>query len=371
MSTMTLSPKHLCSNRFDYNNLDTEVSQFVQQQTGEIQALVKRTAQDIIKIGQKLILVKEKLGHGRFTDWIGAEFEWSYPTAARFMQVADRFGEIYQIDRFASSALYVLAAPSTPEAAVQEALALAKTGKRISYSAARAIRQKYSLPAAKSKQAVSQTKPPEALQTSEPVAHQIVALHPQQPQSQPQLSVVAQPEIVSVAYTPQIVTRDMPQLSQPARQPEQHYMCWHLQKDHWLYCGEPNSPELRQQLPQKLKLLLAFPPLPSWQTEIPAETRIIATRYLPKGKNSLLEYTLEGIINLYTEVGETIAICYLPFPEILDVVNRFDRRGIVIEPDYKQVQEIISYWKKGGMKVKQAGTRNYLLVEERNEGKAS
>lgn len=66
---------------FDYASLDAGTSQFVQQQTGEIRVLMKRTAQGIIEVGQKLIEVKEKLGHGRFGEWLEAEFAWSDFTA--------------------------------------------------------------------------------------------------------------------------------------------------------------------------------------------------------------------------------------------------------------------------------------------------
>ena len=69
---------------FDYDSLDAETTQFVQQQTGEIRVLMKRTAQSIIEIGSRLVDVKARLGHGRFLDWLASEFEWSWQTAKRF-----------------------------------------------------------------------------------------------------------------------------------------------------------------------------------------------------------------------------------------------------------------------------------------------
>ncbi|MDV2994658.1 MAG: hypothetical protein N4J56_004312 [Chroococcidiopsis sp. SAG 2025] len=339
MNRMPVSVIDAARKEFNYTELEAEISQFVQQQTGEIQALVKRTAQDIIEIGQKLNAVKEKLKHGRFIDWIEAEFHWSYPTAARFMQVADRFGsQIYQIDKFAPSAMYELAAPSTSKQAMEEAIALAASGESITYSKAKALKKKYKVSSAKPKLEAQPT-----VSETDPSSHQAGS-----PQS---LLLSSQVEIVETK--PNTVARlslnaASRKSSTSHSQPE---VCWHLAKDHILYCDEPNSPALRQRLPEKLKLLLAFPPVPNWQTDIPADTRIIATRYLPKGKNSeLLENTLEALLDLYTEVGETVAICYLPFPKILDVLNRFERRGILVEPDRQQVHEIVSYWKKGWKK---------------------
>jgi len=126
---------------FDYDALDTATSTLVQQRTDEIKALMRRTAEDIIAIGRKLAEVKEHLGHGRFLDWLAAEFGWHRFTANRFMQVAEVFAdlEMSQIVTFAPSALYLLAAPSTPETARAEALERVATGEAITYSQARAI----------------------------------------------------------------------------------------------------------------------------------------------------------------------------------------------------------------------------------------
>lgn len=128
---------------FDYGMLDAETRIVVQQRTGEIRTLVRKSAQDIIDIGTKLHEVKARLGHGQFGDWLSAEFEWSKDTAGRFMQVAQRFGQIPQIAEFAPSALYLLASPSTPDAAVDEALTRAAAGETISRATAHEIVQEH------------------------------------------------------------------------------------------------------------------------------------------------------------------------------------------------------------------------------------
>ena len=59
----------------------------------------------------------ERLDHGEFLKWIKKEFGWTQPSAWAFMQVYKRFKlsnfDNLQID---VSALYRIAAPSTPEA---------------------------------------------------------------------------------------------------------------------------------------------------------------------------------------------------------------------------------------------------------------
>lgn len=128
---------------FDYTALGVEARVVVQQRTGEIKTLMRRAAQDIVDIGLKLIEIKDRLPHGAFLPWLRAEFEWSDDTARRFMQVAERFGHKPQLVRFAPSALYLLAAPPTPEEARVEALERAGAGEEITHATAKGIVAEY------------------------------------------------------------------------------------------------------------------------------------------------------------------------------------------------------------------------------------
>jgi hypothetical protein len=128
---------------FDYNALDTETRIVVQQRTTEIKALMKRAAGDIIDAGLKSIEVRTLLRHnkgGGFEGWIryeGLESRMIY----HFIRVAETFGNFENFSKLniGVSALYLLAAPSTPESARDEALARASTGEPITHQAARDI----------------------------------------------------------------------------------------------------------------------------------------------------------------------------------------------------------------------------------------
>ena len=110
---------------FDYNALDIEDKIVVQQKTEEIKVLMRRTAQDVFDIGQKLSEIKTRLGHGQFGNWLKAEFEWSERTAQNFIRVYESFkSENFADLHFSQTALYVLAA--APEEARLEAIELAK-----------------------------------------------------------------------------------------------------------------------------------------------------------------------------------------------------------------------------------------------------
>lgn len=128
---------------FDYAALDAETRIVVQQRTEEIRALVRRSAQDIVDIGNKLIDVRARLKHGEFGGWLVKEFDWTQQTAGNFMRVARKFGQIENRFQFAPSALYMLASPLTPEAARAEALERAEQGERITPAIAREIVQEH------------------------------------------------------------------------------------------------------------------------------------------------------------------------------------------------------------------------------------
>lgn len=124
---------------FDYSALDIESRIVVQQRAHEIKGLMRRAGEDIVEIGRKMIEVKARLPHGKFTPWLQAEFGCSLDTANNFMNVAQHFGNNPKVSDYAPSALYLLAAPATPQSAREEALARVEEGERVGPSVAREI----------------------------------------------------------------------------------------------------------------------------------------------------------------------------------------------------------------------------------------
>jgi Protein of unknown function (DUF3102) len=125
---------------FDYGQLDGEIWKFVQDATDVIHQI---RGQASVQVGEQLAAVKERLNHGQFGDWLSKEFQWSQRYAERLISVwrvfgkSDNFVEISrQLDR---SAGYLLAAPSTPQAARDEAIEQAKRGERVTHAKAKAI----------------------------------------------------------------------------------------------------------------------------------------------------------------------------------------------------------------------------------------
>ena len=119
---------------FDYDSLDVSQRSIIQQRTGEIRERLRRSAQDVWEIGEKLSDVRSRLQYGQFLTWLKAEFGWSQRTAYNFIKVyetfGDRFANLAKVD-IATSLLYQLASPSVPEALRNEDLDAAEQGKKI------------------------------------------------------------------------------------------------------------------------------------------------------------------------------------------------------------------------------------------------
>ena len=125
---------------FDYQQLNPNTREQIQALTTDIRNRLRRCALDIYQIGQDLCLIKQQLQHGQFRAWLKAEFDWSVSAANKFMQVSQQFQleDLANVE-IAPSALYALAAPSTPDEVRDRALAQAKQGKTITFSLAKQL----------------------------------------------------------------------------------------------------------------------------------------------------------------------------------------------------------------------------------------
>jgi len=194
---------------FDYVILDTETRVAVQQRTSEIKSLMRRTASDIIDIGQKLLEVKDYLGHGNFLSWLKTEFNWSESASRKFMQVTRQFKSVNFADlNIAASALYLLAAPSTPPLARQEALKRASQGEAITLVEAQVIVSRY-----KESAQFNFTKPltvdvpAETLESEPSIPAELELSEPAQ-QTKLSLEPLDKPEQVQALFSTQTVKND-------------------------------------------------------------------------------------------------------------------------------------------------------------------
>lgn len=127
--------------RYDYSGLPVNVAKQVRSAANRIKKRLKRTVSDIIQTGLDLIAVKEQLSHGEWGVWLEAEFEWNRSQAERFINVSSKFCNLQNLDSLPirTSALYLLAQPSVPQEARDEALGKAESGEPITVAAAKEI----------------------------------------------------------------------------------------------------------------------------------------------------------------------------------------------------------------------------------------
>jgi hypothetical protein len=106
----------------------------------EIRKIGKRVVEDVVEIGRRLTDCKRIAGHGNWLPWLEREFGWGEITALNFMRVY----EMSKSSKFENlnipvSGLYLLAAPSTPEAAREEVIERAQAGEKLRHARVREI----------------------------------------------------------------------------------------------------------------------------------------------------------------------------------------------------------------------------------------
>lgn len=112
---------------FDYDSLPKKDITFIKQTTREVHLLLERSTGDIIAIGQKLIDMKARLGHGLWRAWLQTHWPLDVSLANRWMNVARKCGQFPHL-KIPRSTLYLLAADSTPETLRGEFIRRAEAG---------------------------------------------------------------------------------------------------------------------------------------------------------------------------------------------------------------------------------------------------
>ena len=93
----------------------------IEQIEGEIIILRDQVARNSIEIGRKLIEAKTMVPAGRWQEWVETNIQFSYRTAARLMQVAERFSDLPALAGVEATKVYALMA--LPDDKVEEFVA--------------------------------------------------------------------------------------------------------------------------------------------------------------------------------------------------------------------------------------------------------
>ncbi|MEI6313970.1 MAG: DUF3102 domain-containing protein [Syntrophus sp. (in: bacteria)] len=118
---------------FDYSLIEEHDRDFL---IGKEVSIKQRTSQTIIENGRDLLEAKARVGHDNFLVWLAGCFPWSQRTAYNMMQVAEniKVATVATLENIQLKALYLLAAPSTPESAREEAISRAEDGEKLTHA---------------------------------------------------------------------------------------------------------------------------------------------------------------------------------------------------------------------------------------------
>lgn len=302
---------------FDYDALKSEQRSIVKQRTEEIKERLKRSAQDIWEIGQKLFEVRSRLAYGQFDSWLTAEFGWSRRTAYNFIKVYEAFPEratVAQVS-IAASALYQLSSPSTPQKVREDFIQRAKDGEKIT-------RQDIRLASKRKNLAASNT----ILKPAEPVnaKQKIVAVIPQplgdiEPSTKTKTIQVAS-EIISDSIEYRIKSEG-----------------WYSLADkHFLFFGDTASAQFHQVLPQ-VALTIAVTSN-DWDHDwlIDKSDNLIVL------KEPFSRESISTFISLLSKPDDLVLFPWLPDPYLVELVAKLERTIVAGDSILERCQRAIA-----------------------------
>jgi len=304
------------SQYFDYDSLDQAHRLIIQQHTGEIRKRLRRSAQDVWEIGQRLADVRSRLKYGQFLAWLKAEFGWSQRTAYNFINVyetfGDRFAKLAKVD-IATSVLYQLAAPSVPEELRTQVLKSAAEGEKVTQKQLKSAIKQYKQPDTEVKQPQREVRPVETPDTS-PKKPEIITIIPRSAQ-RVKSSEEGQPAL-SISINPG----------------------WYgLDTGHKVFCGDTASESFVELIPP-VKLAVAVTNQDwahDWLVE-QADSVVI----LPEEDFTI--QTLEQLLNLLSSSGDRVLFPWLPLPRMIAIAHHLGRKIYAGDPSPMRCQLAIA-----------------------------
>ncbi len=281
---------------FDYEILNSDNRFVIQQRTMELKERLQRTARDIWEIGQKLDDVRSRLKHGQFEAWLKAEFGWSRRTAYNFINVYEAFQENAKFAQIniATSALYLLASPSTPQATRDKFIQQATTGAKVTHKDILKDVSKHKLK-------------PQSSDTSN---------QPNQVDAQRQ---AAASEKHAVDLT-EVKNQALPALS-PTINRYSKPSWFLLERQHLLFCGDTNSQEFINRLPFAAIALgvSAGEWRYDWLTKKAKSTIILDQHKIFE------EEVIEQLIQMFSKPKEAVILPWFPSGKIIALVHQLGR----------------------------------------------
>ncbi len=291
--------------RFDYDVLTTEQQTVVRQKTYEIRERLKRSAQDIWEVGQRLAEVRSHLKYGQFEAWLTAEFGWSRRTAYNFINVYETFRDRANLSELniATSALYLLSSPSISSEVRQQYIDQAQSGQRLNHKdIVKQIRQE------KSQSGLPQglTAQPES---AKPEIVRIISHSVTIPTTATDVAMV---DVASTLISERLALPTIELL------PSQWYV---LGQHHYLFWGDTASPEFIDVIPPPtLAIAVTFH---DWDHDWLVDT---AKNLIVLNPDTFSAKILEELITLLSQPGDVIVFPWLPHMDMIAIGDRLGRK---------------------------------------------
>ena len=303
--------KTIENSNFDYQALDSQQRNEIEQATTAIRERLRKAAQDIWEIGKMLNDVQSKLQRGQFDEWIKTEFDWSRRTAYKFISVFKRFDNSANLEEIniATSALYLLAAESTPQEIREEFIQKAQSGEKVTHQQVlKVVKQ--------AKNADRELKAPSIQSIIQPQPATILA----------DTAIEKPVELVSPSNSNStaaklIVDRGWYQLSQ-----------------HEIYCGDTALPEFSNHIPYATLAIAVTTDdwAHDWLIE-KAKTVVV----FPESEYDRQKLT--GLLVMFSAAEDKIILPWLPNEEMLAIAHQLGRKVYAGDMDVARCQAAIDY----------------------------
>jgi Protein of unknown function (DUF3102) len=314
--------KELIVARFDYDILTVDQQTMIRQKTDEIRERLRRSAQDIWEVGQRLADVRAHLKYGQFESWLKAEFGWSRRTAYNFINVYETFRDRTNLSQvnIATSALYLLASPSVSSEVRQQYLEQAQSGQRLNHKdLVKQIQQEKS------------RAEPTGVERPQPWIDkpEIIRLIPQ---SIPTLGSEPALEVRAVEIAPTLANDCLP-LASVELLPSQWYC---LGQQHYLMWGDTAAPEFIRAIPTPtLAIAITFH---DWDHDWLVDS---AKNLIVLNPETFSAQTLTTLITLLSQPGDIIVFPWLPHLEMITIADRLGRKVFAGDSSKERCQSIV------------------------------
>ncbi|MBE9167129.1 DUF3102 domain-containing protein [Pleurocapsales cyanobacterium LEGE 06147] len=301
---------------FNYQALDSEQRNLIAQRTTEIRERLKRSAQDIWEIGQKLVEVRSQLKHGQFEVWLKAEFGWSRRTAYNFINVYEAFNQsanFAQIE-IATSALYLLAAPSTPQEVRDKFLQRAKEGEKLTHKELSRV--------------IKEEKRNSSVTVEQP------ELNEASTSKQEIITIIPKTVVETAKSAPGLLSNSSEVVSDADEIPSGWYL---LEKRHLIFCGDTASKKFAECV-NSAALAIAITAA-DWDHDWLID-RVKTVLVFPE--SALKEQMLEQLIEMFSQPKELIVLPWLPDKAMLATSHQLDRTIIAGDLNLQRCREAIA-----------------------------